>query len=729
MKGITKLDLEGEFYPRFIQDKSYSGEAKEAIKRTVQQLLEQPTSASRPGMLLGKIQSGKTKTFMGIIALAFDNNFDVTVVLTKGTKALAKQTLERITREFSDFVGDDLLQVFDILSVPPRLTRYELNQKIVFVVKKQVDNLNRLGEVIFKTYPELARKRMLLIDDEADYASIGFRKSKDEGPSINRIAGQIDELRKKLSGSAFLQVTATPYSLYLQPEDLKIEEKQQAFKPVRPAFTVLVPVHDGYIGGDYYFYESQEKGSIASYLHELVSQEELLTLKKEDRRKFKIEECLTSPKVKALRDAVVNFIVGGTIRRLQNQKEGKSRSKYSFIIHTEAGKPAHAWQERIVAHLKEDLERAVNDNQPLLDELIKASYENLAQSIRIAEHYLPSLKEVSTAVYESLREGQVMNTKVNSEQEIAQLLDDQGQLKLRTPLNIFIGGQILDRGITIANLIGFFYGRRPQKFQQDTVLQHSRMFGFRPLQDLTVTRFYTSPGIYEAMRKIQDSDSALRESIDKGDQEVIFIQKDDHGRVIPCSPNKILLSTTTTLRPFKRLLPIGFQTGYKTYIAPTIKEIDEMIEDLAEDQNMDEPFLIPLASAKHIIKKIEKTLEFEDEGYEWDVPAFQACMQHLSKSCSHPEWTGKVWCLVRKNRNISRYVTKGHGEFSTSPDTASTEGQVSRKVATDIPMLMLIKQNGLDSQGWRGTPFYWPVLVAPRNTRTAIFASDVLDEG
>jgi hypothetical protein len=31
----------------------------------------------------------------------------------------------------------------------------------------------------------------------------------------------------------------------------------------------------------------------------------------------------------------------------------------------------------------------------------------------------------------------------------------KGQLRLRTPLNPFIGGQILDRGITIKNLIGF----------------------------------------------------------------------------------------------------------------------------------------------------------------------------------------------------------------------------------------------------------------------------------
>jgi hypothetical protein len=51
-------------------------------------------SIRQPGMLLGKVRSGKTKTFMGAIALAFDNGFDVCVVLTKGTKALAKQTYD-----------------------------------------------------------------------------------------------------------------------------------------------------------------------------------------------------------------------------------------------------------------------------------------------------------------------------------------------------------------------------------------------------------------------------------------------------------------------------------------------------------------------------------------------------------------------------------------------------------------------------------------------------------
>src|SRR5439155_22679417 len=103
-------------------------------------------------------------------------------------------------------------------------------------------------------------------------------------------------------------------------------------------------------------------------------------------------------------------------------------------------------------------------------------------------------------------------TRVNSEKDVLAMLDESGQLKLRTPFNIFIGGQILDRGLTIANLIGFFYGRNPNRFQQDTVLQHSRMYGVRPKEDLAVTRFYTTLDIYSAMRNIHEFDSGLRKN-------------------------------------------------------------------------------------------------------------------------------------------------------------------------------------------------------------------------
>jgi hypothetical protein len=132
------LDVQGTFYPRFTANaQRYSAEDRGCIERVTTRLLNSQTSAEHPGMLLGKIQSGKTKTFLGAIALGFDNGFDIAIVLTKGTKALARQTLARIRKEFAEFQTNDQLQVFDIMTVPDGLAGYELNQKLIIVAKKQ----------------------------------------------------------------------------------------------------------------------------------------------------------------------------------------------------------------------------------------------------------------------------------------------------------------------------------------------------------------------------------------------------------------------------------------------------------------------------------------------------------------------------------------------------------------------------------------------------------------
>ena len=92
-----------------------------------------------------------------------------------------------------------------------------------------------------------------------------------------------------------------------------------------------------------------------------------------------------------------------------------------------------------------------------------------------------------------------------------------------------MGGNILDRGITIPNLISFYYGRNPKTMQADTVLQHSRMYGNRERRDLAVTRFYTSRAVYDRLYTINTLEgSPLRNAFETGahDAGVVFIQSD-----------------------------------------------------------------------------------------------------------------------------------------------------------------------------------------------------------
>jgi hypothetical protein len=720
--GTVSVNINGQFYSNFLKaDGKYSDETLNCIQRVVERLLSTDTSAQRPGMLLGKIQSGKTKTFLATIALAFDNGFDVALVLTKGTKALARQTLSRVRSEFDLFHRNDQVQIFDIMTVPPTLTGYELSQKIIIVVKKQTDNLNRLTRVFHETYPQLAARRTLIIDDEADYASVGFKSSRQEGLIVNRTTHQIDHLREVLPQSSFLQVTATPYSLYLQPDDFVVNGIE--FRPIRPAFTELVPINSGYIGSDYYFDASLEHNTAASYIYYPLALNELQILRMEDRRRFRVEECLTSNAISGLRSAIMNFIVGGAIRHLQDQRNKQPLKKFSFLIHTEAGRNAHRWQEQIVTRINEELRKIVDNEPALLHKLVLDSYLNISKSIQVMEHHLPSMDDVLIHVSQVLRQGWLMITKVNSERQVEELLDDEGQLRLRTPLNIFIGGQILDRGITLSNLIGFFYGRRPQIYQQDTVFQHSRMFGFRPIEDLAVTRFYTEPAIYTAMRRMHDSDIALRASIERGDdQTVIFVQRDPNGRVIPCNPNKILISNTTTLRSFTRILPVGFQTDIKTRVGPITNYIDNLVKNMMSDP-IDQPFKISLDVALDILNKIEVTMIMqEDMGYSFDWEACRAALRYMSAEAKRSAGEDFIWCLFRENRNLSRFQPAAPSQFSDAPDTSQREGAIARRVAINAPILMLIRQNGLEAQDWRGAPFYWPIIQAPQNIRTSIFA-------
>ena len=720
--------VKGEFYKTLVEKRKDTDELKECMEETVKNLLDGETDMHKPGMFLGKIQGGKTRAFIGIIALAFDNEYDMAIILTKGTKALARQTYERLKRDYRDFIDDDMIRLYDILHIPERLPGWVLKRKLVMIVKKQTNNLERTIRAIVSTYPDLSERKVLIIDDEADFASIGFTKNRKEGIiELRKIASQIDELRKKVKKSDFLQVTATPYSLYLQPDESADDEAANkfVFEPIRPAFTVLLPMYEGYVGGDFYFRKSKEEDSIAYYVYEELSEQELMALKKDDRRVFKLEEALTHYRIEILRKGILNFIVGACIRWLQ-QKEAKERTqKYCFVVHTEHGKQSHEWQVQVVEKLKDLLIYSANNNIPILNELVRKSYDDLSKSIRIIDEP-PSYKEVLEEVVTALKDDCVMIRKVNSETEVEQLLDDNGELERTAPLNIFIGGQILDRGVTIKNLIGFYYGRRPGRFQQDTVLQHSRMFGYRPEEDLAVTRFYTALVIYSVMERINEFDNALREAFEKEAQSagIVFICKDTSNRILPCSPNKISISSTTTLTPHKRMLPIHFQTDYKTKIRSTLDELDRVINNIMPAEGKNKQFIIELSVAHSIIDMIKSMLTFES-GHEWDVKAFKACMEYLSKNAQNRENAGKVWCFVRRDRNASRYRLQAH-RFEDRPDTETdlTDGKI---IAKDIPALMLLRQNGLEEQGWRGSPFWWPVMIAPQKTRPVIFASELVD--
>ena len=146
------------FYQTIDHIRGDSPELHEKIQETVHKMLSFETGVDRPGMLLGKIQSGKTRAFIGVIAMAFDNGYDMAIVLTKGTKALTQQTYERLRRDFRVFLEADKVKICDIMHLPQSFRKFELQQKLIIVVKKETNNLKRIIKALTETYPDLSSR-------------------------------------------------------------------------------------------------------------------------------------------------------------------------------------------------------------------------------------------------------------------------------------------------------------------------------------------------------------------------------------------------------------------------------------------------------------------------------------------------------------------------------------------------------------------------------------------
>ena len=80
---------------------------------------------------------------------------------------------------------------------------------------------------------------------------------------------------------------------------------------------------------------------------------------------------------------------------------------------------------------------------------------------------------------------------------------------------------------------------------------------------------------------------------------------------------------------------------------------------------------------------------------------------------------------MRKNRNTSR-LRDNNSRFSNVPDSEDLV-KMAKELAINIPVLTLLRQNGEELQGWKNSPFWWPILMTPKNTKTVIFSSEIND--
>ena len=139
---------------------------------------------------------------------------------------------------------------------------------------------------------------------------------------------------------------------------------------------------------------------------------------------------------------------------------------------------------------------------------------------------------------------------------------------------------------------------------------------------------------------------------------------------------------------------------------------------------MDGSSVIDLSVAVKVLTLALDNLVFEKEAV-LDARPFLAVLEHLSKTAPVPENRGRIYLLAATDRNLSRL--RKNGRFSDAPDTKQ-QAEEAREKAGSLPTLMLFRQNGAEHDGWKGLPFWWPVLLAPSDATTCVFAAQSADD-
>lgn len=158
------------FYQYITEKRNDNEELKSIMETVASSLKKHKTDEIKPGVLLGLIQSGKTRAFLGVMAKCFDEDYDVAVVLTNNSVALVEQTMKRLKSEFEKPISSKKLYVWDVIKLQnlDQLTGYILKNKVIFVVKKEMKNMGKLHE-IFDEVPQLKDKNILIIDWTTKY--------------------------------------------------------------------------------------------------------------------------------------------------------------------------------------------------------------------------------------------------------------------------------------------------------------------------------------------------------------------------------------------------------------------------------------------------------------------------------------------------------------------------------------------------------------------------------
>lgn len=450
-------------------------------------LLERPSREGvwdRRGLIIGHVQSGKTNNYLGVVTKAADAGYRLIIILAGSHNNLRAQTQHRFDEAF---VGRDTrvqlgeaAPAFGVGLNPKRKPAFSMTQATehgdfkkavadgignpfsesdlptVFVVKKHVAVLKTLHDWLRQNsgippgQSTIQGVPLLLIDDEADNASIDTTNHDNPG---SQPTGTNERIRKILSlfdQSAYIGYTATPYANVFIDVNAEHEELGDDLFP--RDFIVGLQAPSNYVGPDLIFGDGSDSGGLPM-VHRLLDHETWIP--PDHGVDFVPSDDLTPA---SLGRALDSFILACAARRLR----GQSGASNSMLVHlTRFTKP----QEAIGIRLEELLaERFLNlryapDDDPVWDRFRDTWNQDFVPTAEALQGRLgsptPPDKFDSVRPYLADAAAKIQVRLINGESE--DVLDyDKHPDGLST---IVVGGAKLSRGLTLEGLTVSYYAR------------------------------------------------------------------------------------------------------------------------------------------------------------------------------------------------------------------------------------------------------------------------------
>lgn len=504
----------------------------------------------RRGLVAGQVQSGKTGNYTGLIAKAIDNGYKLVVVLAGVHNSLRSQTQSRIdegilgfdTRAIrkaqqadgasrigvgklagewlhvssftsSEESGDFKLAVAQGMGIVPGGS-----DPIILVVKKNKSILENLYKwsthLKGATDPETGKFRVrdvpvLVIDDEADHASVNTKFAKDDSetdPSaINRLIRQFLDTFEQ---TAYVAYTATPFAnIFIDPDADHSVVGQDLFPR---SFIVNLPAPNTYIGPERVF--GLEADSTYA-----IDQVEALDIVRRTwdygdwlPDKHKALDSLGENLPTSLEDAIVFFLMAGAVRRLR----GQAKRHHSMLIHvtrfTDTQRRVAEQVSDFLADATARLEYGEGSDPVLADRIQRLWDTDLLPTCRsiggradLATHVgpIPSLAEVKAEMVATARRTR-LHVVNGTSADALEYIDHPDGISV-----IAIGGDKLSRGLTLEGLCVSYYLRASRMY--DTLMQMGRWFGYRPGY-LDLCRLYTTGELVDWYKKITAASAELQ---------------------------------------------------------------------------------------------------------------------------------------------------------------------------------------------------------------------------